>query len=315
MSTPSKAALVVNTAGKKQHSYVLSDGPAGTTIERQLDPGVFAALADLTTTVESGLLPDGVVSYRRVGNAEQFAVVLPPAIRKLFWGERERGPVEIYHVAMPYQVITIEWLFSAGHWNLIGCRFFFSPVPILDLDAPLSHADVANLNCIGYGDTSVGWVCLYHNGPVEHRCLTPADRVANGLLRVSGNEAYNNANMYSTMGPTFYRAQRPAAPFLHDPRAWDSYTEQHGLNWVLDPDLWVPILTGQHQQRHEAQGKPLTLRQALYDPHVMYYHQAAVRPLTSPSLAKQLVVETLQGLITSGALAGKSYITGTKTTQ
>lgn len=312
---PPKSALIYNTDDKHHRLYVLNQPLATHTTEQDLNPAALQALADLTANTETGMLPKGVVSYRKIGPHEQFAIVLEPTINKVFWGEYEGGDATIFHVAMPYQVITCEWLETNGKWGIVGCRFFFSPSPVLDLDAPLYHAPVANLNCMGYGDTSVGWVCLYKNANTEAKMVTPAQRCAYGLLRCSGNEAYNNANMSETMGPTFYANHRPKQPRLHNPQAWEKYTDKHGIDWTLNPKEWLPVLTKSATQAKHDGGAPLTLRRALYDPHVMYYHQVAERPLTSPKLATALMGTLMATLIKSGSVNGTSYVTATKTTK
>lgn len=216
---------------------------------------------------DTGWMPAGLRQYSQVGQEAQMVLVLPPGINRINWGEYERDKnVKTYLLAQPWRIIVTNLLKG----NLLGSRMFYSPDPITSPEQPLYHQNLPNINCLGYNNTGVGWVCLYHTQDWSQ--LSLAEKILNNIERCSGVEAFNNRNMKSTHGPTIY-ANHKKPKFTYDPVEWEKVTEEHGVMWTLDPDLWIPILVKNRdeQDRHMNKGEPLTLEMVMNGNSNFYY--------------------------------------------
>lgn len=293
-----------------QREVTLKEGM--THVESRNGDEFLAALGGRALT-ETGLLPPGLVSVRRAGAYEQLVVVLGPAIERVIWGAYEHdGEAKSYPVAQPYRIYIGE--FKEGQF--LGGRMFYSPTPITGYASPLYHANVPNLNCKGYRGNGVGWVCLYHRDTTT--AMTLAERVAYLGLRMSGNEAYNDANMSETDGARFYQAAGKPR-FTWDPAAWEAKTDTDGLHWVTDPELWLPITVGgiDDQDRHRDGGEPLTLGMAMTGTAAYYYgdhdgprlYNAHARGLeVAPErLAREVLVPAYQAAALTGTWTREAH--------
>lgn len=244
------------------------------------DPGVktqdFLAAMARRAPSDSGLLPPGLLSVRTGGKYTQVVVQTEPDVHTVCWGETEGSSHSVYPLAMPWRVIIA--VFTED--QLYGARVFYSPRQVTSLRQPLYHANVPNLNCMGYNNTAVGWLCLYQVGS---KFVTLREKTLYAIDRASGGEPFNNANMNGTDGPRFYHAALKALgkdpkeyAFLWDPDAWAKKSEAEGAEWTLDEDLWIPVLVEgiDSQSTHKADGIPLTLGGAMYGDYRTYYHDA-----------------------------------------
>lgn len=216
---------------------------------------------------DTGWMPAGLRQYSQVGHEAQMVLVLPPAINRINWGERERDKnVKTYLLAQPWRIIVTNLL----NGSLLGSRMFYSPDPITSPEQPLYHQNLPNINCLGYNKTGVGWVCLYHTE--DWSKLSLSEKVMRIIDRCSGVEAFNNANMRNTHGPTIYKNHKKPN-FTWGPVQWEKVTEEHGVMWTLDPDLWIPVLVNgrDDQDRHVPKGKPLTLEMVMNGEANFYY--------------------------------------------
>lgn len=220
---------------------------------------------------DTGLLPvdgSGLLSVRSAGPHTQIAYQHKPGFYYINWGEHEgdRNAVK-YYVAQPYRIVIADLL----NGNVLGARTFYSPVPITYPEAPLYHVNLPNINCKGYRGNAVGWICLYHNEDISNYPFN--EKLAKILDRCSGTEAYNDANMSETDGPRFYRDHNKPS-YLWDPSEWQAYSDTHGYEWTLDPELWIPVLVQgkDSQDRHHTNGQPLTFVNAITGNSKMYYY-------------------------------------------
>lgn len=223
--------------------------------------------------IDTGIMPSGVLSVKQCGQDLQIAIVAPPSKNLLIWGQSEgSASAETYLLAQPYRLIVGEFRDGA----FLGARMFYSPVPITSVDNVLYHANVPNLNCKGYRGTGVGWVCLYQNHDTTR--MTIAEKAAYIGLRCSGNEAYNDENMSETDGPRFYESKGYPV-YTYDPAQWEAKTEIHGIDWTLDPAMWLPILvaSAESQEAHYEHGVPLTVGMVLDGRASYYYTDEACR--------------------------------------
>ena len=224
---------------------------------------------------DTGLLPvdgTGLLSIRTAGNHTQVAYQHAPGMYYVNWGafEGDRFAVK-YYVAQPYRIIIGDFL----NGNIYGARTFYSPVPINHPNTPLYHVNLPNINCRGYRGNGVGWICLYHSEDVSSYPFN--EKLAKLIDRCSGTEAYNDANMSETDGPNFYK-HRGAPSYIYDPSHWQSYSEEHGIGWTLDPDTWTPVLVKDrdNQDRHYDDGQPLTFVDALLGNYKCYYYDETI---------------------------------------
>lgn len=227
---------------------------------------------------DTGLLPidgTGVLSIRQAGNRTQFVYQHAPGIYYMIWGKNERDTAASQiHVAQPYRIVIGDHVDG----ELRGARHFYSPVPITSIDQPLYHCNVPNLNCKGYSGTSVGWICLYHRE--KYAGLTLGQKIFKTVERASGHEAYNDANMSSTDGARFYAAHYKKSAdysYLWEPKKWEAKTDADGWDWVLNPDLWIPIRVKgiDSQDEHDPNGQVLTVEMAMLGNYKAYYPSRA----------------------------------------
>lgn len=219
------------------------------------------------TPLETGILPPGTLSIRQAGDHLQLVHQAPPGVNLVNWGAYERDKnAKTYGLAQPYRIAIGD--FVGG--NLLGCRMFYSPTPVTSLDQPLYHQNVPNINCKGYGETGVGWVCLYHHEQWSHMDI--AEKTRRMAERCSGVETYNDRNMSATDGTRFYQAASKPA-FLTSPTAWEKKSDKEGFEWTLDESLWIPVLVKNqdNQDKHYDDGVPLTLRMAMEGDAAAYY--------------------------------------------
>lgn len=220
---------------------------------------------------DTGLLPvdgSGLLSVRSAGPHTQIAYQHKPGFYYINWGahEGDRDAVK-YYVAQPYRIVIAD-LFNG---NVLGARTFYSPISITYPEAPLYHVNLPNINCKGYRNNAVGWICLYHNEDISNYPFN--EKLAKILDRCSGTEAYNDANMSETDGPRFY-SENGKPSHLSNPTNWETYSQQNGYEWTLDPELWIPVLVESKdiQHKHDPNGQPLTFLDAITGNCKMYYY-------------------------------------------
>lgn len=224
---------------------------------------------------DTGLLPvdgSGLLSIRTAGNHTQIAYQHKPGMYYINWGsyEGDRDAIK-YYVAQPYRIVIADLL----NGNIYGARTFYSPIPITHPLTPLYHVNLPNINCKGYRGNGVGWICLYHNEDITAYPFN--EKLAKILDRCSGTEAYNDQNMKETDGPRFYQ-QNFKPSHLSNPEEWQAYSDTHGYEWTLDPDLWIPVLVKDrdHQDQHYKDGQPLTFADALIGNYQAYYTDSTI---------------------------------------
>lgn len=243
---------------------------------------------------DSGLLPvegSGVLSIRSALNHTQVAYQHAPGKYYINWGAYEgQSEVNKFLVAQPYRIVIIDFL----NGNIYGARTFYSPVPITYSHAPLYHVNLPNINCKGYQGNAVGWICLYHTTDVSSYPFNEKLHVA--LERCSGVETYNDANMSETDGTRFYATNRSDHRYLWDPSEWERKTEQDGVDWTLNPDLWIPVLVHSRdsQDKHDPYGLPLTLADALIGKYKAYYTDELVPKPVNAIARPDLELDQLQ---------------------
>jgi hypothetical protein len=219
---------------------------------------------------DSGLLPvdgTGMLSIRTAGNHTQIGYQYAPGMYHINWGAYERDPnAENIYVAQPYRIVIADIM----NGNLLGARTFYSPIPVQHAETPLYHVNLPNINCRGYRGNGVGWICLYHTEDISHYPFN--EKVVKILERCSGVEAYNDQNMSETDGPRFYRMNNKPT-HTWDPKVWETYSQQNGVEWTLDPDLWIPVLVNNidDQDKHITDGMPLTYVAAILGNYKAYY--------------------------------------------
>lgn len=219
---------------------------------------------------DSGLLPvdgSGLLSIRSAGPHTQIGYQHKPGMYYINWGGYENDPnAQKIYVAQPYRIVIAD----IYNDNILGARTFYSPIPITYPDAPLYHVNLPNINCKGYRGNGVGWICLYHKEDISHYPFN--EKVAKVLDRCSGTEAYNDANMSETDGPRIYR-EHGKPSYLYIPSEWENYSNNHGVEWTLDPKVWIPVLVTDidNQGEHDPEGILLTYGMALTGNYQAYY--------------------------------------------
>lgn len=220
---------------------------------------------------DTGLMPlngTGVLAIRSAGNHTQIAFQHAPQMSYVNWGanEGDRNAVS-YHLAQPYRI----WIADLLDGNLYGARMFYSPYPITTPDSQLYHLNLPNTNCKGYRGNGVGWICLYRNE--DWSTLSFNMKIQKLIERCSGVETYNDANMSETDGPRFYR-ENNKPEYLSNPVLWEEKSLNEGVDWTLDPDLWLPVLVKDldNQDKHYSDGQPLTFAMALLGRYNSYYN-------------------------------------------
>lgn len=223
---------------------------------------VFRGMGESTDT---GLMPPGVRMFTQIGSEVQVVVEIPPGINRICVsdteGEARYGSYEQYLVAQPWRVIIARY--RGG--NMVGARNFYRLRPIYSLDDELLHTNLANVNCLGYNNTAVGWICFYGD-KFDNRDMSWPERLHRLIERVNGGEVYSLANMRSIDGPGFYRkASATAKRWRSNARLWEEQTDKKGLDLAMSEDAWLPVLVTdeKHQNAHDENGKPLTLGAAL----------------------------------------------------
>jgi hypothetical protein len=222
---------------------------------------------------DTGLMPlngTGVLSIRSAGNHTQIAYQHAPQMSYINWGKNEGDAHAIsYYVAQPYRI----WIADLVDGNLYGARMFYSPYPITSSNSILYHINLPNTNCQGYRGNGVGWICLYHTEDWSN--LSFNVKIQKLIERCSGIETYNDANMSETDGPRFY-AKNQKPEYVINPLLWQQKSEQDGIDWTLDPDLWIPVLVKDidNQDRHYSDGQPLTFAMALLGTYNSYYNDS-----------------------------------------
>ena len=216
--------------------------------------------------LQTGLLPPGILSVRQAGDHLQIVAQTPPGVNYINWGQTEYGSYETYTLAQPWRIVIGDFV----NGNLLGCRMFYSPVEVTTLEMPLYHQNVPNINCKGYRGNGVGWVCLYHRESWDGMDI--AEKSKRMIERCSGVESYNNANMSSTDGTRFYQAAKKPN-HTWDPHVWEKKSQDEGFQWTLEEGLWLPVLVAgpDAQDKHYANGMPLTLGMAMFGNAAAYY--------------------------------------------
>lgn len=233
---------------------------------------------------DTGLLPvdgSGILSIRTAGPHTQIGYQHKPGMYYINWGGYENDPnAQKIYVAQPYRIVIAD----IYNDNVLGARTFYSPVPITYPDAPLYHVNLPNINCLGYRGNGVGWICLYHNEDISHYPFN--EKVAKVLDRCSGTEAYNDANMSETDGPRIYRSNSKPT-HLYIPSEWEKFSDKNGVDWTLDPDLWIPVLVqdADNQDQHYPEGIPLTYGMAVTGNYQAYYTDP-IKPKPVNALAR-----------------------------
>lgn len=240
---------------------------------------------------DTGLLPvdgSGILSIRTAGNHTQIGYQHAPGMYYINWGSYEKDPnAQKIYVAQPYRIVIAD----LHNGNILGARTFYSPVPIQHPAAQLYHVNLPNINCKGYRGNGVGWICLYHTEDITSYPFN--EKVAKILERCSGVEAYNDQNMSETDGPRFYQ-QNNKPSYLWNPNEWQDHSSKFDLSWTLDPDLWIPVLVNHRddQDRHVADGVPLTYADAILGNYQAYYSDPIKPKLINKIAREDLTVST-----------------------
>lgn len=222
-----------------------------------------------TASFDTGLLPlngTGVLAIRSAGFQTQIVTQHAAGLYYVNWGSYEGDRnARTYFVAQPYRIVIGDFEYG----NLLGARMFYSPYPITSPNNILYHVNLPNINCKGYKGNGVGWICLYHKD--DWSSLPFNEKVIRFIERCSGVETYNDQNMSETDGPRFYE-QHSKPSYFTNPSLWQTKSES-GYDWVLDPDLLIPVLVKDmdNQDRHYDGGQPLTLAMAMLGNYQAYY--------------------------------------------
>ncbi len=223
---------------------------------------------------DTGLLPldgTGVLAIRAAGNHMQVTVQHKPGLYYVNWGAYEGDKsVKTYSLAQPYRIIIGDFVDG----QLLGARMFYSPYPITHPDMLLYHVNLPNINCKGYRGNGVGWICLYLKEDWSNLPLN--EKISRFIERCSGVETYNDANMSETDGPRFYKdhyQDQKDYDYLWSPDSWQQKSVDHGYEWTLDPNIWIPVkvYSIDQQGKHDSAGINLTLSGALLGNYQAYY--------------------------------------------
>lgn len=224
----------------------------------------------------SELLPPGVRLLRTNGEHTQVLVECPPAINRICWsrseGEGHAGKFAVYLVAQPYRIIHAHY----RETQMIGARMFYRPRPLYSFDDELYHVNLPNINCEGYHNTGVGWVCFYGDGSTVN--MNWSQRIARLIERCSGSEGYNG-NMSHIDGKHHYQANG-APSWTYSPSSWEKKSDKHGVELALQDNVWLPVLVNDQddQLRHTAGGRPLTVGMAVNGRSPMAYGDTGILP-------------------------------------
>jgi len=295
-------------------SFVVRSKTESFNLEHVVDKDIVSFYSELSKygIVDTGILPlsgTGVLAIRSAGNHTQITFQHAPQISYINWGTYEGDKAaQTYLVAQPYRI----WIGDTIDGNLYGARMFYSPYPISSASQPLYHLNLPNTNCRGYRGNGVGWQCLYHKDDWSN--LPFNEKVVRFAERCSGVETFNDNNMSETDGPRFYKAyysdkcsrdglDYSSFSYLWNPEHWQNKTQQDGLEWVLNDEIWIPILVSglDQQDRHIDGGVPLTLGMALIGNYNAYYNDAhipkPINALTRPELSSSITAEKIASWI------------------
>ena len=256
----------------------------------------------------------GLLRLQTGGSHMQIVYQHEPGIYPIIWGDSEGDEyAKTLQLAQPWRVVIADFINNGS--SFLGARTFYSPEPFYPW-TQLYHANIPNLNCLGYKGVSVGWLCLYRNDADVPESVQ--GKINYAVHRASGMEAYNNSNMPETDGTRFYQAKYMRdrgdiandRRFLWDPEAWEAKTLREGFEWTLDPDLWIPVkVHPEAVQRYHYEGPEsmdLLLEHATDLPYSAYYtDEDLVKPFQDTS---QIDLERSLGLwVTSRSSSTKPW--------
>lgn len=258
----------------------------------------FSTIIDNTAhmkSYETGLLPvstSGLLSYRSRDGYEQIIIQLEPAITSVKWGQSESTRDKtIYSLAMPYKIIVGDF----EHGVFLGARHFFSMTPAYSWETQLYATGFSNTNNIGYRNTSIGWICLYHGD--TSKIVTLAEKIDYIVWRESGlAEPYNYGNMSMTDGPCFYKKYMLKKNHFHSADEWQKKTKAEGMDWVFDPTNYIPYyadispkaFAATYVDPKTAKATAYTLRHASYSNYAPYYGRTEEKPINTFVKNKEL---------------------------
>lgn len=283
-------------------SFVVRSKTESFNLEHIVDKDIVSFYGELSKygILDTGILPlsgTGVLAIRSAGHHTQITFQHAPQVNYINWGAHEGDRnAKTYLVAQPYRI----WIGDTIDGNLFGARMFYSPYPITSANQPLYHLNLPNTNCKGYRGNGVGWQCLYHKDDWTNLPLN--EKIVRFAERCSGVETFNDNNMSETDGPRFYAAhygEDSDYEYLWNPTAWQQKTEKEGLDWVLDENIWIPVLVKNldNQERHYEGGEPLTLGMALTGDYQAYYSDnyrpKPINALTRSDLSQKITAETV----------------------
>ncbi len=235
--------------------------------------------------LSTGLIPSNLKFVHKFMNRIRMVLEIPPGINMVWWGESESSNKNTYMLATPYRFVIADFMMNdslrgSESYQMWGARIFYSVKPLTNWDQILYHSNFNNINCTGYNQTGIGWVCLYHR---NEKLVSLKDMVNCIMNRVGGGEAYNEANMRHTQGTTFYKERRPRLKYLHTPEAWEKKSNKYGVGWTLDEKIWVPVIPNDRQLQYmhvDKKGiKPLTIGEAVFSIAPTYYtHKGGAVP-------------------------------------
>lgn len=208
-----------------------------------------------SSTFDTGVLPvsgTGLLRYQKGVTQdnitiEQVAIQIEP--RRYNANFNYAGIANSALVSHPYLVLVSDWF----NGRFKGCRGYYSPTPIKSDSSPLYHINLPNMNCLGYRDTTVGWICFY---PDQETGLEYIDTTT-----VEGKITYTAARWYdepfvSTMtetdGPKMYTLYRKAMgrhkplSTINRPGAFSRRsTKNKTPDWICQEKYLIPILVGE----------------------------------------------------------------------
>lgn len=241
----------------------------GTEHTDEVDAPTFLDMLGVHQPADTGFIPRVLRRYSRARGVETFLLELEPGINVIEVSQSEHSSKTRYLCAQPWRIVSA----MVQDNSLVGARMFYSPEPIMHPEQQLYSANVPNLNCYGYNGVSVGWLCLYHKENWKGWDLQ--QKIIRLVERCNGGEAYNYNNMSETDGLRLYQ-ENDKPKFTWDFPAWEAKTEAEGLDWVFDPDLWIPlrVTSADDQAYHNPKGEPLTVDMVMNGKAVMYYFRA-----------------------------------------
>jgi hypothetical protein len=297
-------------------SFVVRSKTESFNLEHIVDKDLVSFYGELSKygIVDTGILPlsgSGVLAIRSAGYHTQITFQHAPQINYINWGDYEGDKyAKTYRVAQPYRI----WIGDTIDGNLYGARMFYSIHPITSASQVLYHLNLPNTNCEGYRGNGVGWQCLYHKD--DWTGLPLNEKIIRFAERCSGVETFNDQNMSETDGPRFYASyyeNNEDYEYLWNPGRWQMKTEQEGLDWVFDQNLWIPVLVKglDVQDKHYGDGEPLTLGMAMVGDYQAYYNDnyrpKPINALARPDLFKSITSETIASWVIRSHNSSKSH--------